>query len=57
MEEKPKFGISTNNLWPSELDTTTNLGTSKTLEELETCKSGAPTQDGGKSLDIKDSSL
>jgi hypothetical protein len=45
-EERPKFGTSINNPWPSELDTTTNLGTSRVLERLITCKSGQLTQDG-----------
>jgi hypothetical protein len=55
MEETPKSGTSINNHLPSEQDTTTNLGTSRALEELTTCKSGAPTLDGSKSSDIKES--
>jgi hypothetical protein len=48
MAERPKFGISTNNQRPLELDTTTSHGISRVLEEQETCKSGQPTQDGSK---------
>ena len=47
MEDEPKSGTSINNPRPSELDTTTNLGILRVLEEQETCKSGALTQDGG----------
>jgi hypothetical protein len=49
MEERLRSGISINNLWLSEQDTTTNHGISRMLEELLTCKSGALTQDGSKS--------
>jgi len=57
MEERPKFGTSINSQRPSEPDTTTNHSTSRTLERLETCKSGAPTQDGGKFSKCKVNSL
>jgi hypothetical protein len=53
MEEEPKPGTSINNLLPSEPDTTTNHWTSKTQVEPRTCKSGQPTQDGGRSLSTK----
>jgi len=53
MEDHPKNGTSINNLWPSEPDTTTNHGTSNQLEELETCKSGAPTLDGSRFSSMK----
>jgi hypothetical protein len=49
MVEEPKNGTSINNLEPSDQETTTTLGIFKTQEEPITCKSGAPTQDGGKS--------
>jgi hypothetical protein len=48
-EEDPNSGTSINNPTQSELDTTTNLGISRAQEEPMTCKSGVPTQDGGKS--------
>jgi hypothetical protein len=58
MAERLKSGISTNNLRPSEPDTTTNHGTSRVLVKPETCKSGVPTQDGSKYSNTKmDSSL
>jgi hypothetical protein len=53
-EETLKNGTSTNNHSPLEIDLTTNLGTLRTQERLETCKSGAPTQDGGKSSSTLD---
>jgi len=53
MEEELKSGTSTNNPWLSEQDTTTNLGTFRIQEEPITCKSGALTLDGGKSLDMR----
>jgi hypothetical protein len=46
MEEKLKNGTSINNQRQSELDITTNHGTSRVQEELTKCKSGALTQDG-----------
>jgi hypothetical protein len=53
MEERLKSGISINNPRPSEPDTTTNHGILRALEEPETCKSGALTQDGSKSSNTK----
>jgi hypothetical protein len=53
MEEELKFGTSTNNLRPSEPDTTTNHGTSRVLVEHKICKSGQPTQDGTNSSNFK----
>jgi hypothetical protein len=57
MEEELKFGTSINNLRPSEPDTTINLGISRVLVEPETCKSGAPTQDGSNSSNSKENTL
>jgi hypothetical protein len=53
MVERLKSGTSTNNLLPSEQDTTTNLGTSRVQEEPIKCKSGAPTLDGSSFLNMK----
>jgi len=53
MVEKHRNGGSTKNLLPLEPSTTINHGTSRALEEPTTCKSGALTQDGGKSSPIK----
>jgi hypothetical protein len=50
MVEILKFGTSINKVLPSELSTTTNHGTTRTLVRQRKCKSGALTQDGGKSL-------
>jgi hypothetical protein len=55
MEETPKSGTSINNHLPSEPDTITNHGISRVQEEPTKCKSGAPTLDGSKSSDIKES--
>jgi hypothetical protein len=55
MEETHKYGTSTNNLLPLEPNTTTNHGISRVLVKQVTCKSGAPTQDGSKSLSTKES--
>jgi hypothetical protein len=54
MEEIPNNGTSINKLSPLDQDLTTNLGTLRAQEEPTTCKSGAPTQDGGKSSPMKD---
>lgn len=48
-QERLKLGTSIRNHWQSRPGTTTNHGTLEAQEELETCKSGAPTQDGGRS--------
>jgi hypothetical protein len=53
MEEELNCGISINNLWLSKLDWTTNLGTSRALERLMTCKSGVLTQDGSKCSNLR----
>jgi hypothetical protein len=57
MEEKLKFGTSTNSQRLSELETTTSHGTSNQLVEQRTCKSGAPTLDGSKSSNFKEKCL
>lgn len=57
MEETHRNGISINNLWLSELDITTNLGISRTVEEQEICKSGALTLDGSKFSSMKEVNL
>jgi hypothetical protein len=49
MVENPRDGTSTNNPEPLKQDGTTNLGILQTLERALTCKSGAPTLDGGRS--------
>jgi hypothetical protein len=49
MDKELKFGISTKELSPSRLDSITNHGILDHQEEPMICKSGAPTQDGGKS--------
>jgi hypothetical protein len=54
MEETLKYGTSIKDPRPSNPDLTTNLGTLEVQEKPTTCKSGAPTQDGGKSSDIED---
>jgi hypothetical protein len=46
MVDPHKDGISTNSHSPSELDTTTNHGISKTPEEPITCKFGQLTHNG-----------
>jgi hypothetical protein len=50
MEETPNCGILTNDQRQSRQNTTTNLGTSKTQVEPITCRYGALTQDGSRSL-------
>jgi hypothetical protein len=52
-EEELKSGISTNNLLPSEQDTITNLGMSLAVVDHRKRKSGALTQDGGNSLNMR----
>jgi len=54
MEETPNNGTSINNLYPSDLSTTTNHGTSRVQVSPTICKSGAQTQDGGNSSSIPD---
>jgi hypothetical protein len=51
--EDNKSGISTNNQEPLEPESTTNLGTSRVLVKLITCKYGAQIQVGSKSFCIK----
>jgi hypothetical protein len=48
MEERPKSGISTNNLLLSEPDITINLGILRALVRPTTCKSGPPIHNGSK---------
>jgi hypothetical protein len=57
--EEHKYGTSTSNLKPLELDITTNHGISRVLVEPTTCKSGALTPDGSKfsSLRMNTSSI
>jgi hypothetical protein len=57
MEEIHKYGTSINNHSLSEPSTTTNHGISRVLVEPTTCKSGAPTQDGSKSLSTKENTF
>jgi hypothetical protein len=53
MEEKLKFGTSTNNLLLSGQDTIINPGILKTQETHKTCRSGAQIQDGGKCSSLR----
>jgi hypothetical protein len=55
MVEEANSGTSTNKHSPLELDTTTNLGTSRVQVKPMTCKSGALTLDGSRSSSILES--
>jgi len=55
-EEEPNFGTSTRDQEPSNPETTTNHGTSNPQEDQPTCKSGAPTHNGGKYLSLTEPS-
>lgn len=50
---KLKSGTSTKTQRPSRPESTTNHGTSEAQEDPMTCKSGAPTQAGGKYSDMR----
>jgi hypothetical protein len=54
MVEEPNNGTSIKKLLPLNPDLTTNHGTLRTQEKLLTCKSGAPTQDGGRSSNTEE---
>lgn len=55
MEEKLRFGTSTKNPRPWRTSPTTNPLISKAQERKTTCKSGAPTADGGNSSNLMES--
>lgn len=48
MDSNHKFGTSTKPHWPSDLDWTTDHGTSRALEEPTTCRSGTPAANGSR---------
>jgi hypothetical protein len=53
MVERPNNGTSINNLWPSELSTTTSHGISRTLVRPMICRSGVQIPDGGNYSNIQ----
>jgi hypothetical protein len=57
MVETPKNGTSINNPEPSNPDLITNHGILKIQERPEICKSGVPTQDGGRSSNTEETTL
>jgi hypothetical protein len=56
MLETLKYGISIKDLKPSRLSSTISHGTSRTQEELTTCKCGALTMDGSNTSSMTDHS-
>jgi len=58
--ETLRYGTSTNKLWQSDLNITTNLGISKAQENQTICRSGVLIQDGGNyssTLEIRQETL